>query len=49
MVETVIDRKPGDCKADLVEVCKEIKNQNGLGNLLKEWTITDEEITLKFE
>jgi len=50
MAETVIDRKSNDnCKSDLEEVCKEVVNQNDLGNLLKSYEIDDRTIKLKFE
>lgn len=49
MVETTIDRKPGDCDFDIDEVCKDVELQNGLGNLLKSWTITKDKITLEYE
>jgi hypothetical protein len=49
MVETKIDRKPGDCDFDIDEVCKDVKLQNRLGNRLKSWTITKDKITLQYE
>lgn len=49
MAETVIDRKSNDnCRSDLEEVCKEVVNQNDLGNLLKNYKVEDKKITLIF-
>lgn len=50
MAETVIVRtSPDTCKTDLEEVCKEVVNQNDVGNLLKSYEVDDKKITLKFE
>lgn len=49
MVDTTINRKPGDSDFDIEEICKEIKFQNNLGNQLGGWTISSDSITLSFK
>jgi len=50
MIETIvtIPRKPGDCKSDLVEVLETMTRQTGVRNMLIDWMVDEDEITLKF-
>lgn len=47
--QSVIDRKPGDCDFDLTEVCESVKFQNSAGNLLRNYKIEADKITLEYE